>query len=58
MAIEAILCEIDLLQGVGARLVQLTDDHLPLARGLMGVAQSIWNSATLLSVPGGDESRR
>ena len=37
MAIEAILCEIDLLHGVGARLVQLADDHLPLAKGLMAV---------------------
>ena len=50
MAIEAILCEIDLLHGVGVRLVQLADDHLPLAKGLMGVATSIRNAATLLAV--------
>ena len=50
MAIEAILSEIDLLHGVGARLVQLADDHLPLAKGLMGIAQSIRDAATLLAV--------
>lgn len=50
MAIEAILCEIDLLHGVGARLVQLADDHLPLSKGLIGVAASIRNAATLLAV--------
>ena len=50
MAIKAILCEIDLLQGVGARLVQLADDHLPLSKGLRGIAESIRNAATLLAV--------
>jgi hypothetical protein len=50
MAIESILSEIDVLHGVGARLVHLANDHLPLSKGLIGIAQSIRNTATLLAV--------
>jgi hypothetical protein len=57
MAIEAILCEIDLLHGVGARLVQLADDHLPLSQGLRGIAESIRNTATLRNYRGFSEPR-
>jgi hypothetical protein len=50
MGFEAILSEVNLLQGIGTRLTDLAEVHLPLSDGLRAVAVSVRNAATLLSV--------
>ena len=50
MAVEAILREVDHLHGVGARLEGLADEHPKMSEGLLGVAGSVRNAATLLAV--------
>ena len=50
MVIEAILGEIEQLNGVGTRLEGYADAHPPLSKGLLGIAVSVRNAATLLTV--------
>jgi hypothetical protein len=50
MAFEAILNEVDELHNVSTRLEGLADDNLPMSEGLMGVAGTVRDSATVLAV--------
>jgi hypothetical protein len=50
MAFKAILDEVDQLHNVSTRLEGLADDNLPMFEGLMGVASSVRDSATVLAV--------
>jgi len=50
MPFKAILLEADHLNGVGTRLEGLADQHPSMSEKLMGVAGSVRNAATLLSV--------
>ena len=50
MGFETILNEVDHLNGVSTRLEGLADQHPPLSEGLIGVAVSVRNAATLLAV--------
>jgi hypothetical protein len=50
MAFEAILNEVDELHNVSTRLEGLADDNLPMSEGLMGVACTVRDSATVLEV--------
>jgi hypothetical protein len=47
---ESILNEIDQLEGVSTRLEDLAEQHTPVTQGLLSMAGSVRNTATLLSV--------
>ena len=47
---EAILNEVDQLQGVSARLDGLAEQNPPITEALMTIAQSVRNAATVLAV--------
>lgn len=50
MSYEALLLEVDHLEGVGTRLDGLADMYPPLFEKLMGIAASVRNAAALLAV--------
>jgi hypothetical protein len=50
MGLEAILQEVEHLNGVGTRLEGLADEHPPMSEGLIGVAGSVRGAATILSL--------
>ena len=50
MGVEAILREVEHLNGVGTRLEGLADEHPPMSEGLIGVAGSVRGAATILSL--------
>ena len=50
MGVEAILQEVEYLNGVGTRLEGLADEHPPMSEGLIGVAGSVRGAATILSL--------
>ena len=50
MGVEAILQEVEHLNGVGTRLEGLADEHPPMSEGLIGVAGSVRSAATILSL--------
>jgi len=50
MAFEAILHEVDQLHNVSTRLEGLADQHTPITEGLLTIAGSVRNAATLLAV--------
>ena len=47
---EAILNEVDQLQGVSARLDGLAEQNLPITEALMTIAESVRNTAIVLAV--------
>jgi hypothetical protein len=50
MPFDAILREVDQLHSVSTRLEGLADQHLPLSEGLLTIAGSIRETATVLAV--------
>jgi hypothetical protein len=50
MSIEAILKEVDVLNGVGTSLHGLAAEHAMIADSLLRVAESVGRAATLLAV--------
>ena len=50
MGFEAILNEIDDLQGVSARLERLAEEYPPVTEALMTISGSVLNTATVLAV--------
>jgi hypothetical protein len=50
MPFEAILREVDRLHNVSTRLEGLAEQHPPMSEGLMTIAGSVRNTATVLSV--------
>ena len=50
MALKGIDSEIGHLHGISARLAGHAEEHPPLSTGLLGVALSVRNAATLLGV--------
>ncbi len=47
---EAILREIDDLQGVSARLEEMAEQYPPVTEALMSISGSVLNTATVLAV--------
>ena len=47
---EAILKEVDVLNGVGTNLQGLADEHVAISNELLRAAESVRNVATLLAV--------
>jgi hypothetical protein len=50
MPFESILNEVDQLHSVSARLEGLADQHPPMSEALVGIAESVRNTAILLAV--------
>jgi len=56
MPFEAILNEVDQLHSVSTRLEGLAEQHPPVSEALIGIAESIRNTAILLAVLGATRS--
>jgi hypothetical protein len=50
MPFEAILYEVEQLQDVSERLVELAEQHPPVSEALMKISGSVHNTATVLGV--------
>jgi hypothetical protein len=50
IAFEAILKEVDDLQGVSARLEGLAEQYPPVTEALMSISENVLNTATVLAV--------
>jgi len=61
MAFDQIFHEVGHLDAVGMRLEKFADEHPQISKGLLGVAASVRNAATILGVllaTNGDDKKR